>query len=129
MIGSSRRPIPVSWEYELPDLVDVQRRLSFRTDIHTAVQVHVEGRWVLADATHDAALESLGLTIGRWDGRSDTEPAYQAVGPVIVQGDGGPGSRSLEGAMARIGRQVAATDPNLIAQYQRDLNELFDGCR
>lgn len=41
----------------------------------------------------------------------------------------GPGSAQLKGAMERIGRQVESTDPDLIGQYQRDLNELFEGCR
>ncbi|GAA1483783.1 transglutaminase domain-containing protein [Brachybacterium fresconis] len=119
----------VSWEYELPVLVDAQQHLAFRSDIHTTVQVRVEGRWVLADATHDPRLGILGLTIGRWDGHHDTEPAYRAVGPCVVHGQDGPGSTQLKGAMERIGRQVEATDPDLIAQYQRDLNELFEGCR
>src|SRR5690606_9977854 len=73
----------VSWEYELPLLVDVQQRLGFRTDIHTAVQAHVGGRWVLVDATHDPPLDALGLPVGRWDGRSATEPAYQPIGPRV----------------------------------------------
>lgn len=119
----------VSWEYELPLLVDVQQRLGFRTDIHTAVQAHVGGRWVLVDATHDPALGALGLTVGRWDGRSETGPAYQPVGPCVVLGQDGPGSTELQEAMERIGRQVAATRPELITQYRDELNALFEGCR
>ncbi len=119
----------VSWEYELPLLLDVQQCLGFRTDIHTAVQAHVGGRWILVDATHDPSLGALGLTVGRWDGRSETGPAYQPVGPCVVLGQDGPGSTELQEAMERIGRQVAATHPELITQYRDELNALFEGCR
>ena len=119
----------VSWEYELPFLVDVQQRLGFRTDIHTAVQAHVDGRWVLVDATHDPPLGALGLTVGRWDGRSATEPAYQPIGQCVVLGQDGPGSARLHEAMERIGRQVEATRPELITQYRDELNALFESCR
>lgn len=119
----------VAWEYELPLLVDVQQSLGFRTDIHTAVQAHIDGRWVLVDATHDPPLGALGLTVGRWDGCSETEPAYQPVGPCVVPGQGGPGSAQLQEAMERIGRQVEAARPGLITQYQDELNALFESCR
>lgn len=119
----------VSWEYELPLLVDVQQRLGFRADIRTAVQVHVGGRWVLVDATHDPRLGTLGLTVGRWDGRSATEPAYQPIGPCVVLGQDGPGSAQLQEASERIERLVEATRPELITQYRDELNALFESCR
>lgn len=34
----------VSWEYELPVLVEVQHELSFNSDVHTSVQVSVDDR-------------------------------------------------------------------------------------
>jgi transglutaminase-like putative cysteine protease len=119
----------VSWEYELPRLVGMQERLGFRTDIHTAVQARIDGRWVLVDATHDPPLGALGLTVGRWDGCSETEPAYQPIGPCVVHGQDGPGSAQLQEAMERIGRQVEAVRPELITQYRDELNALFEGCR
>lgn len=118
----------VSWEYELPVLVPVQRALAFRSDAHTAVQVLVEDRWLLVDATHDPALADLGLTVGRWDGESATEPAYPAVGPVAVLDRHGK-SPELDETTRRISREVEATPPHLIAQYQRDLNALFERAR
>ncbi|UFU06606.1 transglutaminase domain-containing protein [Ruania halotolerans] len=119
----------VSWEYELPILVAVQRDLSFTSDIHTAVQVRVDDRWIVVDATHDPALANLGLTVGRWDGRAATEPAYQPVDPVVPHGPYGLSKSPLDSVMARIGHQVEATGPDLIAQYQRDLNVLFELAR
>lgn len=118
----------VSWEYELPVLVDVQHELGFTSDVHTAVQVRDGDRWLVVDATYDPALADLGLTVGQWDGTSETEPAYPAIGPVAVLDHHGHSSRLGE-AVARIGRQVEATPPDLIARYQHDLNELFDGAR
>lgn len=118
----------VSWEYELPDLVEVQRDLEFASDIHTAVQVRVEGRWLLVDATHDPALVNLGLTVGRWDGETDTEPAYPAVGPVVALDRNGH-SPQLDRVTERIARQVQNTRPDFVAKYQRDLNLLFEQAR
>lgn len=118
----------ISWEYKLPVLVDVQHDLSFDSDVHTAVQVLLGGQWILVDATHDPALAALGLAVGHWDGASATVPAYQAVGSVFPHGHGGL-SRDLDEAIERIGEQVEATDPELIARYQHDLNQLFERTR
>ncbi|MFC7375748.1 MULTISPECIES: transglutaminase domain-containing protein [unclassified Brachybacterium] len=118
----------VCWEYELPVLVDVQRELRFFSDIHTAVEVHVDDRWALVDATHDPALASLGLTVGSWDGASATEPAYRPVGPVIPHDRQGR-TPALDEAATRIGHQVERTDPELVSRYQEDLNRLFEKAR
>lgn len=118
----------VCWEYELPALVEVQRDLAFASDIHTTVQVRMEDRWILVDATHDPALANLGLTVGWWDGETDTEPAYPAVGPVVALDRHG-NAPQLDRAMERIAWQVENTHPDLIATYQRDLNLLFEQAR
>ncbi|GAA1488373.1 transglutaminase domain-containing protein [Brachybacterium sacelli] len=118
----------VSWEYELPVLVAVQHDLSVDSDVHTAVQVLLGGQWLLVDATHDPALAALGLTVGHWDGASATEPAYRAVGSIFPHGHDGL-SQELDEALDRIGQQVEAADPDLIARYQHDLNQLFERAR
>ncbi|GAA1299715.1 MULTISPECIES: transglutaminase domain-containing protein [Brachybacterium] len=115
----------ISWEYKLPVLVDVQHDVPFDSDVHTAVQVLLSGKWILVDATHDPALAELGLAVGHWDGASATVPAYQAVGSVFPHGRGGL-SRELDEALERIGQQVETADPELIARYQHDLNQLFE---
>ncbi|PCC38825.1 hypothetical protein CIK66_12965 [Brachybacterium alimentarium] len=118
----------ISWEYKLPVLVDVQHELSFDSDVHTAVQVLLSGKWILVDATHDPALAALGLAVGHWDGASATEPAYQALGSILPHGHDGL-LRDLDEAIERIGEQVEATDPELIVRYQHDLNQLFERAR
>lgn len=118
----------VSWEYALPALVEVQRDLAFDSDVHTAVQARVGNRWLLVDATHDPALAKLGLTVGHWDAKSATQPAYAASGPVIVLDRHGQ-SPHLDQVNARIGRQVERTPAEAIAQYQHDLNLLFENAR
>lgn len=118
----------VSWEYTLPALVEAQRDLAFDSDVHTAVQAHIGDRWLLVDATHDPALAKLGLTVGHWDGRSDTQPAYPASGSVVLLDHYGR-SPQLDEVNARIARQVQATPADAIARYQRDLNQLFEQAR
>lgn len=118
----------VSWEYELPALVDVQRELSFDSDVHTAVQVRLDSKWLLLDPTHDPPLATLGLTVGCWEGASATEPAYQAVGVIVSYGLGSP-SPELDEVRGRIGQQVERTGSDLNARYQWDLNRLFERAR
>lgn len=118
----------VSWEYELPVLLDVQHEVSFTSDVHTAVQVRLDGQWLVVDATHDPPLATLGLTASQWDGASATEPAYRAVGDIVPHGRGGF-SCELDKTLERIGQRVEATDSDLIARYQRDLNQLFELAR
>lgn len=118
----------ISWEYKMPVLVDVQQDLPFDSDVHTAVQVLLSGKWILVDATHDPALAALGLAMGHWDGVSETEPAYQALGSIFPHGCDGL-SRDLDEAIERIGEQVEAAGLDLIARYQHDLNQLFERAR
>lgn len=66
--------------------------------------------------------------MGCWDGASATEPAYQAVGSTFPHGQGSS-SLQLDEVQSRIGEQVEATNPDLIARYQRDLNQLFERTR
>lgn len=118
----------VSWEYELPILVAVQRLLRFRFDVHTAVELKLAGTWTLLDTTHDPPLALLGLSVGHWEGISGTEPAYPPLGPVIAH-DGPDAASRIDEMTTRIGHHVEATDPALVNQYRRDLNELFEQAR
>ena len=118
----------VSWEYELPVLVEVQRSLRFSSDVHTAVEVHIEGEWVLVDATHDPPLADLGLTVGQWNGLTSTEPAYAPLGSIIPH-DGHGSAARLGRLRSQIDQQVGATHPDIVNQYQRDLNGLFEQAR
>jgi transglutaminase-like putative cysteine protease len=74
----------VFWLYELPVVVPEVADLPSRLDVHRAVQVHLAGTWVLADATHHWLLRDTPLTVSEWDGRHDTLPAYPPAGPVIT---------------------------------------------
>jgi len=89
-LAASQLDIParyVCWLYALPDVVPEVADLPSRLDVHRAVQVHIDGTWVLADATHHGALRDTPLIVSDWDGRHDTEQAYRPVGPVAVADD------------------------------------------
>lgn len=118
----------VSWEYELPVLLDVQRTLRFGTDVHTATQVQLGDEWLLVDATHDPALARLGLAVSQWDGRTSTGGAYSTLGPWFPHDDAAAMAR-LEQVSERIGREVAETDADVVQQYLRELNALFESAR
>jgi hypothetical protein len=75
----------VCWLYLLPAVVSEVAELPSRLDVHRAVQVHVGGTWVLADATHHPGLRRTPLPVSDWDGRHDTKPAYPLAGPMIVE--------------------------------------------
>ncbi|MEV0623687.1 transglutaminase family protein [Nonomuraea sp. NPDC050404] len=78
----------VRWLYHLPDRPAEVRLLPSREDVHSAVEVLIEGRWTLVDATHDPPLAAAGLTVAEWDGITDTIPAYEPRGPLWRPGDG-----------------------------------------
>lgn len=118
----------VSWEYRLPRLVPSVEMLAFDTDVHTSVQVRIAGAWVLADPTHDGPLAALDLTVGSWDGVSDTAPAYPPTGPVLVHTDTSDAA-TLDAVTARLSARVRATPAGSIERYRRELNALFDSVR
>jgi len=76
----------VRCRYELPAVVPEVAALPSRLDLHRAVEVFLDDRWLLADATHDSGLAGTGLTVADWDGLSSTEPAYPPIGPTLVEG-------------------------------------------
>lgn len=78
----------VRWLYHLPPLPAEVALLPSREDVHTAVEILLDGRWVLMDATHDPPLAVAGLTVADWDGATDTVPAYPPIGPLWRPGDG-----------------------------------------
>ncbi len=80
----------VRWLYRLPDEPPEVALLPTPSDVHTAMEAHLGGRWVLVDATHDPALSVAGLTVASWDGKSPTPPAYEAEGLLWRPGDREP---------------------------------------
>src|SRR5262245_57222700 len=75
----------VCWLYLLPDVVPEVSDLPSRLDVHRAVQVHVNQRWMLADATHHPGLRHTALLVNDWVAGHDTAPAHPPLGPVIVE--------------------------------------------
>lgn len=54
-------------------------------DLHLAIQVNVDGRWLLVDATWDPALKAAGLEMTEnWDGMSDTKIGVPALGRLPI---------------------------------------------
>ncbi|UBU16439.1 transglutaminase domain-containing protein [Nonomuraea gerenzanensis] len=78
----------VRWLYHLPDRPAEVRLLPSREDVHSAVEVLIEDRWTLVDATHDPPLTAAGLAVAEWDGITDAVPAYEPRGPLWRPRDG-----------------------------------------
>jgi transglutaminase-like putative cysteine protease len=72
--------------YLLPVVIPLVDTLPSRVDLHRAVQIQINDQWLLVDATHDAPLGRGGLTVAQWDGLTPTPPAYDQVGPILVEG-------------------------------------------
>ncbi|MEU1221341.1 hypothetical protein [Streptomyces microflavus] len=81
---------PVRWLYHLPPQPAEVALLPSREDVHTAVEVNIDGTWVLVDATHDPALACAGFIVADWDGVTSTPGAYPVKGPIWREGDDGP---------------------------------------
>lgn len=80
---SARR---VRWLYHLPSQPPEVQLLGANLDVHSAVEVLIEGDWVLVDATHDPPLAGAGLVVADWDGRQDTPPAYAPLSRRWIDG-------------------------------------------
>ncbi|MFI7708470.1 transglutaminase domain-containing protein [Nonomuraea sp. NPDC049480] len=65
----------IRWPYHLPDRPAEGQLLPSRQDVHTAVEVLIDGRWTLVNATHDPPLAAAGLAVAEWDGIADTVQA------------------------------------------------------
>jgi transglutaminase-like putative cysteine protease len=81
----------------LPAVVPEIDRLPSRLDLHRAVEVTVEDRWVLVDATHDSALAAGGLTVSEWNGKLATAPAHPVLGRTLVEGEDNDEIRATQG--------------------------------
>ncbi|MFF2228932.1 hypothetical protein ACFVV7_37065 [Streptomyces globisporus] len=77
----------VRWLYHLPDSPAEVMLLPSREDVHSAVEVNIDGTWVLVDATHDPALARAGFIVADWDGVTSTVPAYHCAGAIWREGD------------------------------------------
>lgn len=65
-----------------PELRALVKRIPFGN--HLAVKVFINGRWVLADATHDLPLKKAGFNVTEnWDGLSDTGNAVTFLSEVL----------------------------------------------
>ncbi|TDC08061.1 hypothetical protein E1267_11340 [Nonomuraea longispora] len=111
----------VRWLYYLPDRPAEVRLLPSREDVHSAVEVLIEGRWTLVDATHDPPLAAAGLTVAEWDGITDTVLAYEPRGPLWRPGDG---PEPVPNADVR-----EPVDVDSGGRYQKAFNEWLRGVR
>ena len=47
---------------------------------HTFLKIELDGKWIIADATHDLFLKTFGFNVvENWDGKSDTLLAVKAI--------------------------------------------------
>lgn len=95
----------VRWRYQLPIQPPEVGLLPSRDDIHTAVEVDIEGHWVLVDATHDPPLARGGFAISNWDGEHPTPPTYEPHGPIWREG---VDEAAIAAALATIAAQYKA---------------------
>jgi len=105
----------VRWRYLLPDVVSEVFRLPSRLDVHRAIEVRVEERWLLVDPTHDPALAQGGFTVADWDGRFDTPPAYTPLGPRLIEGID---DAEIDLALVEITRWTELCEPELLASWR-----------
>jgi hypothetical protein len=103
------------WRYLLPDVVPEVADLPSRLDVHRAVLVHINGDWVLVDATHDPGLRETSLVVADWDGRCSTPPAYSAVGVVMIEGQD---DADIRAAVNDVKAWTSACDPGVLERWR-----------
>jgi hypothetical protein len=105
----------VRWRYELPAVVPEIERLPSRLDLHKAVEVMLESRWLLVDATHDSPLGAGGLTVAEWSGTTETAPAYPVLGRRLVEGED---NDEIRAAQAEISTWVNSCAPEVLNSWR-----------
>jgi transglutaminase-like putative cysteine protease len=115
----------VKWRYELPPSPPEVALLPSRVDIHTAVEIAIDGAWILVDATHDPPLDTGGLTVADWDGVNPTAPNYVPCGPVWRKGEH---DRQIAAALAEIAAQYE-TAPSEAERYLSAFNDWLESLR
>jgi transglutaminase-like putative cysteine protease len=115
----------VKWRYNLPPNPPEVATLPSRFDIHTAVEIAVDGAWVLVDATNDPPLARGGLTVADWDGIRSTAPNYEPAGPIWR---GGEDDAEIDAALAEIAAWYEA-DPHGADRYLPAFNEWLRSLR
>ena len=124
--GEARR---VRWRYQLPLRPPEVDLLPSRDDIHTAVEVAIEGHWVLVDATHDPPLARGGFIISNWDGEHPTPPAYEPHGPIWREGADDAAITAALAAIAaqyqgRVATPAATAGPMYLSAFNAWLEQL-----
>jgi hypothetical protein len=116
----------VRWRYLLPAVVPEALALPSRLDVHRAVQVHLDGRWLLVDATLDPALAAGGLVVSDWDGAGATRPGYPMRGPLLVEDDD---RVAIEVAQADVRRWLRSCDPERLDAWRTAYISWLRACR
>jgi hypothetical protein len=86
--GEKARPVQVPFDWkDLPIPARVLSPLSETRSFHDAIELEVDGTFVLVDATWDPALRQAGFPLQpAWDGRSPTLPVTPTATTVIRPG-------------------------------------------
>lgn len=116
----------VRWLYRLPDAPAEVAALPSHDDIHTAVEILIEGQWQLIDATHDPSLGCVGFVVSEWDGIHSTLPGYVPRGPLWHVGvDNDAIAEAVEAIAARYTDEANAR----AATYRVAFNNWLDAVR
>lgn len=115
----------MKWRYQLPPRPPEVALLPVNYDIHSAVEIHVEGDWRLVDATNDPPLARGGLTVASWDGVGSTPPNYAPAGPIWREGED---DLEIAAALADIAARYAVI-PAGTNQYLLAFNEWLESLR
>lgn len=83
------RPVQVPFDWaDLPIPETVLQPLSETRGIHDSVDVKINGKWTLVDATWDPALGAVGFPVNpAWNGLSETLPITPKATTIIRSGD------------------------------------------
>ncbi len=76
---------PFKWSDLAVDYSEKLRKLADKlpVDYHGALKAHINGKWILVDATWDLPLKSVGFPVNDWDGLSDTVNAVNPLGETV----------------------------------------------
>ncbi|MEI6478160.1 MAG: transglutaminase-like domain-containing protein [bacterium] len=118
----------VTLRYRLPDFPKEVSVIPGQIDYHHALQVLIEGRWILVDATYDSPLEKLGFTVNDWDGVHDTNLAHV---PLAIKNEGIENA-DFDREFAEWEQEIEKAErlhPKEFEEYSDKFNEILEEAR
>jgi len=95
-----------------------------RADYHHALEVEIDGVWILVDPTYDSALEGLGFKVNEWEGLTPTEWAENCTEVKLFSEESEFFDENFRVFLQKLD-EAFRKDPKRVLAYADEFNEVL----